>query len=71
MNSSAVQYKRPIVYGSISKLIGPEDPPAIDPTHSHRWTIYVRGVDGEVLLKVLMAAPFWVQHWPGYYYFTL
>jgi hypothetical protein len=43
--------KRPIVYGSTSAQIGPEDTPPNDPTHSHRWTIYLRGLHGEVLFN--------------------
>ncbi|KAG7007781.1 hypothetical protein G7Y79_00008g024190 [Physcia stellaris] len=39
---------RPFVYGSIAKLFDPANRPAgINPDHTHQWSVYVRGVDGE------------------------
>ena len=36
------------VYGSIAKPIDPDKrPPNISPDHTHTWTVYVRGVDGD------------------------
>ncbi|KAK4697707.1 YEATS domain-containing protein 4, partial [Lecanoromycetidae sp. Uapishka_2] len=36
------------VYGSIAKPIDPANRPAgINPEHTHQWSVYVRGVDGE------------------------
>ena len=36
------------MFGSIAKLLDPNNrPPNISPDHTHRWTVYVRGVDGE------------------------
>ncbi len=34
--------KRPIVYGSTAALINKGDIVA-DPSHSHKWTVYLRG----------------------------
>ncbi|KAJ3194934.1 hypothetical protein HK101_001544 [Irineochytrium annulatum] len=38
---------RPIVYGSSAYTIGKKDPPPVDPSHTHRWTVYLRGHNGE------------------------
>lgn len=38
----------PFVYGSTASLIGPEDKPS-DPSHTHKWAVYLRGVDGQDL----------------------
>ncbi|KAA6411757.1 MAG: histone acetyltransferase subunit (Yaf9) [Lasallia pustulata] len=39
---------RPFVYGSIAKPLDPLNrPPNISAEHTHQWTVYVRGVDGE------------------------
>ncbi|KAI9325039.1 yeats family-domain-containing protein [Zopfochytrium polystomum] len=44
-----VAVPRPIVYGSYAASITKKDPPPNDPSHTHRWTVYVRGLNGEDL----------------------
>jgi YEATS domain-containing protein 4 len=39
-------FRRPIVYGSTSRPVTPQDTLS-DPSHSFIWTVYLRGVDGE------------------------
>jgi YEATS domain-containing protein 4 len=36
----------PILYGSSARLVLPEDN-ATDPSHTHQWKVYFRGVDGQ------------------------
>ncbi|KAJ3219914.1 hypothetical protein HDU67_008443 [Dinochytrium kinnereticum] len=43
-----VSISKPILYGSIATPLGKKDTPS-DPSHTHKWTVYVRGVDGEDL----------------------
>ena len=38
----------PFIYGSTAIPFGKKDTPE-DPTHTHRWSVYVRGVQGEDL----------------------
>ncbi|MCJ1311731.1 NuA4 histone H4 acetyltransferase complex and the SWR1 complex subunit [Agyrium rufum] len=43
-----VSIYRPFTYGSVAKLIDPKNRPLnISPDHTHQWTVWVRGVDGE------------------------
>ncbi|KAL2047398.1 hypothetical protein N7G274_001419 [Stereocaulon virgatum] len=43
-----VQVYRPFIYGSIAKPVDPDNRPAgITAEHTHLWSVYVRGVDGE------------------------
>ncbi|ORY53650.1 yeats-domain-containing protein [Rhizoclosmatium globosum] len=42
------QFACPIIYGSIAVPINPaRDPPAADPSHTHRWTVFVRSATGD------------------------
>lgn len=40
------QIVRPFVYGTRSDLLQKNDV-ASDASHTHKWTVYVQGVDGE------------------------
>ena len=44
--SKGVTVHRPIVYGSSARPITKKDVPS-DPSHTHAWTLFVRGVHGE------------------------
>ncbi|KAJ3109848.1 YEATS domain-containing protein 4 [Phlyctochytrium planicorne] len=46
MRMKNVSIVKPIVYGSIAIPLGKKDTPS-DPSHTHKWTVYVRGIDGE------------------------
>ncbi|KAJ3348651.1 NuA4 histone H4 acetyltransferase complex and the SWR1 complex subunit [Entophlyctis luteolus] len=39
----------PIIYGSEAIPVSSNDPPLPDPSHTHRWRVYVRGANGEDL----------------------
>lgn len=39
-------FRRPIVFGSVAKPVGGDDV-LTDPSHSHIWTVYLRGRDDE------------------------
>jgi hypothetical protein len=42
-----VSISRPILYGSIAIPITKKDPQPEDPSHTHRWTVYVKDASGE------------------------
>ncbi|KAJ3024590.1 UNVERIFIED_CONTAM: NuA4 histone H4 acetyltransferase complex and the SWR1 complex subunit [Siphonaria sp. JEL0065] len=52
------QFCCPIIYGSIAIPITKKDPPASDPTHTHRWTIFLRGANGEDLTHIIKRVSF-------------
>ncbi|KAI8847419.1 yeats family-domain-containing protein [Chytridium lagenaria] len=43
-----VSITKPIIYGSLAVPITKKDA-QVDPSHTHKWTVYVRGTDGEDL----------------------
>jgi YEATS domain-containing protein 4 len=40
-----IAFNRVIVYGNVAKPLGDEK--GTDPLHTHKWSIFVRGVAGE------------------------
>ncbi|KAJ3071615.1 NuA4 histone H4 acetyltransferase complex and the SWR1 complex subunit [Podochytrium sp. JEL0797] len=52
------QFCCPIIYGSIAVPITKNDPPAADPSHTHRWTIFLRGANGEDLSHIIRKVSF-------------
>ncbi|KAI9315413.1 yeats family-domain-containing protein [Obelidium mucronatum] len=52
------QFFCPIIYGSIAIPITKKDPPPADPSHTHRWTIFLRGANGEDLTPIIKRVSF-------------
>lgn len=49
---------RPIIYGNSAKKMGEVKPPNAPVEHSHMWTIFVRGPNGEDLSDIIKSVVF-------------
>ncbi|KAI8824671.1 yeats family-domain-containing protein [Chytriomyces cf. hyalinus JEL632] len=52
------QFCCPIIFGSVAGRIGKKDPPPSDPSHTHRWTVFVRGANGEDISPIIKRVSF-------------
>ena len=48
VRKQGISIYRPFIFGSSAKPFDPSARPAgLNPEHTHKWTVYIRGVDGE------------------------
>lgn len=52
-----VQHVRPIIYGSYSQPLKPDEP-RNDPSHTHKWAVFVKGHNGEDLSSFIKKISF-------------